>query len=91
MLFMVIEQFRDSDAVYKRFAERGRMLPAGVTYVDSWVEPDRERCFQLMTAESMTALQEWAKNWNDLVDFQFIEVIPSRQAAAEAGAGQIEG
>ena len=40
MLFMVIEQFRARDPVpiYARVHERGRSLPDGLKYVDSWVE-----------------------------------------------------
>ena len=48
MLFMVIERFRNHDAgaVYERFRERGRMLPEGLRYVESWTEDNFERCFQ---------------------------------------------
>ena len=51
MLFMVIERFKDGDAVgvYRRNRERGRMLPDGLRYVESWVEPTRQ-CFQLRNA-----------------------------------------
>jgi len=40
MLFMVIERFRDSDMVpiYQRLRDRGRSLPEGLEYVDSWIE-----------------------------------------------------
>jgi hypothetical protein len=43
-LFMVVEHFRNSDArpVYRRFKERGRMAPEGLTYVSSWVMKTRE-------------------------------------------------
>jgi hypothetical protein len=53
MLFMVIERYknRDANAVYQRFRERGRMLPEGLKYIDSWVEPDYGRCFQLMSCD----------------------------------------
>ena len=78
---MVIERMRDAAAVYARFAERGRMLPDGVEYIDSWVEPDRSRCFQIMRANSVDGLHEWAAHWSDLVDFEFIEVITSQAAA----------
>lgn len=39
MLYMVIERFknRDAKAVYRRFREKGRMAPEGLTYVESWV------------------------------------------------------
>lgn len=33
MLFMDIEQSKDKEAVYKRFKEKGRMMPEGVSYV----------------------------------------------------------
>ena len=38
MLFMVVERFRDrgAKAVYDRARERGRMMPDGLRYVDSW-------------------------------------------------------
>ena len=41
MLFMVIEEFRNRDPlpVRTRFRDRGRMLPDGVTYLASWIDP----------------------------------------------------
>lgn len=50
MLFMVIERFRDNDImpIYKRVRDEGRALPDGLKYIDSWVEPNFSRCFQLM-------------------------------------------
>ena len=38
MLFMVIERFknRDAVAVYRRYRERGRMMNEGLKYIDSW-------------------------------------------------------
>lgn len=37
---MVIEKYKDKEAVYKRFHEKGRMMPNGVSYVNSWVAED---------------------------------------------------
>jgi hypothetical protein len=53
MLFMVIERFknRDAKAVYRRFREMGRMAPKELSYVESWVETNFDRCFQLMECE----------------------------------------
>ncbi len=50
MLYMVIERFknRDAKAVYRRFREKGRMAPQGLDYVESGVEANFDRCFQLM-------------------------------------------
>lgn len=83
MLVMVIERFRSPDGidVYRRFRERGRMAPAGVEYVGSWVEPGTGRCFQLMEATEMRLLDEWAANWADLVDFEFVPVITGSEMA----------
>lgn len=42
MRYMVIETFtQGSGPVYARAAERGRMLPSGLVYVDSWVDEQR--------------------------------------------------
>jgi len=37
-LYMVIEQFKNKDAVsvYRRFRESGRMAPEGLMYVSTW-------------------------------------------------------
>lgn len=52
MLFMVIERFNDNDMlpIYKRVRDGGRVLPDGLKYVDSWVEPNFARCFHSWTA-----------------------------------------
>ena len=84
MLFMVIERFKNRDAapVYTRFRERGRMMPDGLKYVDSWVEANFDRCFQLMECNDEALFQEWMANWNDLADFEVVEVMTSQQASA---------
>ncbi len=83
MLFMVIETFRDADAtpVYQRLRDKGRQMPAGLHYIESWVDADFSRCFQLVECDDADLLEEWAGAWQDLVDFEFIPVIPSYQAA----------
>jgi hypothetical protein len=84
MLFMVIEHFRPGQApeVYRRFRERGRMAPEGLRYVDSWVDLDFRRCFQIMEADSEDHLKQWTVNWEDLVDFEIVPVRTSGEAAA---------
>jgi hypothetical protein len=86
MLFMVIERFknRDARAVYARARDKGRMLPEGVTYFSSWVETSFDRCFQLMEAPDEDGLHAWADRWRDLVDFEFVPVLTSAEAASEA-------
>ena len=83
MLFMVIERFKNRDAApaYKRFRERGRMAPEGLKYIDSWVETNFDRCFQLMECADAELFQEWIAHWKDLVDFEVVEVITSQQAS----------
>ena len=76
---MVIEHFkgRDPKPVYERFAERGRMMPDGLNYVNSWIEVGLGRCFQVMETEDPALMQEWIKNWNVLVDFEVVPVVTS--------------
>ena len=83
MLYMVIERYKNRDAkpVYARFREKGRMMPEGVSYVNSWVETNFDRCFQVMECEDVKLLEEWASHWNDLVDFEFVAVRTSKEAA----------
>jgi hypothetical protein len=82
MLFMVIERFKNRDAapVYKRFEERGRMMPDGLKYIDSWVETNFDRCFQLMETDDPALFQEWIDSWKDLVDFEVVPVVSSAEA-----------
>ncbi len=84
MLFMVIERFKDRDAlaVYRRFRERGRMTPDGLTFVESWVEANCERCFQIMECDDLRLLQVWAAQWRDLVEFEFVPVVTGKATAA---------
>jgi hypothetical protein len=84
MLFMVIEHFRNGDPVpvYRRFRDKGRMMPGGVSYVGSWVEQDLARCFQLMECDDIGLLQAWIANWDDLAAFEIVPVVTSQEAAA---------
>jgi hypothetical protein len=81
MLFVVIERFSDANlmAVGERFKLHGRMLPDGVTYHASWMEPSGARCFQIMEAPTLEALNVWVDRWHDLVDFEIIPVVPSAE------------
>jgi Protein of unknown function (DUF3303) len=85
MLFMVIERFKQGDtrAVGERFRSCGRMLPEGVTYHASWVDPEGGRCFQVMEAPRQEPLDIWAGRWRDLVEFEIVPV----QTSAEFWSG----
>jgi Domain of unknown function (DUF3303) len=81
---MVIETFvRGPGPVYERAAERGRMLPPGLEYVDSWVdERGLDRCFQLMETEDPALFDDWIANWRDLAEFDVTPVISSAETVA---------
>ena len=83
MLYMVIERFKNREAVpvYRRFREKGRMTPQGLCYVDSWVETNFDRCFQLMECDDAQLLEDWSAHWQDLVEFEFVPLRTSKQAA----------
>ena len=81
MLFMVIERFKQADptSIGERFRQKGRMLPEGVTYHASWVDSTGARCFQVMEAPSLEALDAWTRRWIDLIDFEIVPVVPSAE------------
>lgn len=83
MLYMVIENFKGDPApVYRRFRDRGRLAPEGLTYVSSWVTSDIQRCYQVMECDDEGLLRQWMDAWKDLVDFEVIPVVTSAEAAA---------
>ncbi|MDX2039499.1 MAG: DUF3303 family protein [Isosphaeraceae bacterium] len=84
MLVMVIERFKDRDPapIYRRVREQGRSLPEGLRYVDSWIEANFDRCFQLMECSDPRLLMEWVLQWRDLVEFEFVPVCPSKDVRA---------
>ncbi len=80
MLFMVIERFREDDMipVYQRVREAGRMLPEGLEYLQSWIEPNFSRCFQLMKCDDLRLLQQWVLEWRGAgVTFEIVPVVTS--------------
>ena len=86
-LYMVIENFKNGDAapVYRRFRDRGRLAPEGLSYISSWVNDQFDRCYQLMETEDRVLLDRWIANWSDLVDFEVHPVITSKEAAEKIG------
>ena len=85
MLFMVIEHFRDNDMVpvYQRLRESGRSLPEGLEYVESWVEANFSRCFQLMRCDDLRLIQAWILEWRGSgVTFEIVPVVTSQEARA---------
>ena len=84
MRYLVIETFtKGPEPVYKRAADRGRLLPPGLEYVDSWIDERRlDRCFQLMETDDPTLFDGWIASWSDLAEFEVVPVIDSAAAAA---------
>jgi hypothetical protein len=82
MLFMIVERFKDQDPlpIYRRVRDGGRQLPAGLTYLDSWVEANFDRCFQLMECDDLRLLQEWILSWRGSgTSFEIVPVVSSQQ------------
>ena len=69
---MVVETFKNGDPipVYRRFRDRGRLAPDGLSYVSSWVDANLQRCFQIMETDNHQLLDIWIAAWSDIVDFE---------------------
>ena len=90
MLYMIVEHYlHGPEPVYERYSERGRMLPDGLRYVDSWVVDAQslDCCYQLMETDERSLIDAWADQWRDLVRFEIHPVIGSAEAAARVDAG----
>jgi hypothetical protein len=87
MQFMVIEYFKDGDPgpIRERFLSQGRLLPEGVVYHASWIDPERARCFQVMEAENVELLRTWIRGWSDLIEFEIVPVLTSDEYWAGVG------
>jgi hypothetical protein len=87
--YMVIEHFKNGDAmpVYRRFGERGRLAPDGLSYISSWVDESLQRCYQVMETANRALLDQWIANWEDIVEFEVHPVISSEEAARRVDAG----
>ena len=87
MLYMIVEHFRDGNAVpvYRRFRDQGRLAPDGLRYVGSWVTDDLRRCFQIMECGDPALLAQWTARWKDLIEFEIIPVVTSAEALAAVG------
>jgi len=85
MQYMIIERFHTGKvkALYKRFDEKGRMLPEGISYINSWINEQVSTCYQLMESDSVDKIHQWIGHWSDLADFEVIPVISSAAAKAK--------
>lgn len=74
--YMLIERFKPDcfDKVYERFDKKGRMLPEGLYYLNSWVNKEKSCCFQLMETNKEELLHQWINHWADLTDFEIFPI-----------------
>ena len=88
MTFMIIETLRKGKVkeLYKRFADKGRQLPEGVTYINSWIDENVETCYQVMESDTIEKINEWIRLWKDVADFRVIPVITSAEAKKKVDA-----
>ncbi len=85
MFFMIIERFAEADMVpiYRRLRDQGRGLPDGLTCIESWVEPNLSRCFQLMECDDLRLLQRWVLHWRGLkAQFEIVPVVSGKDTEA---------
>ena len=78
---MIIERFKDNDMlpIYKRISDEGKMFPEGLKYINSWIEPNFSRCFQLMSCDDLCLLQEWILKWRGSgASFEIVPVVDSK-------------
>ena len=82
MLYIIIEKFHPGKVktLYKRFEEKGRLMPEGLIYINSWIDEHLTTCFQVMETDETEKIHEWISHWNDLANFEIIPVLTSAQA-----------
>ncbi len=82
MQYMIIEKFHSGKikTLYQRFADEGRLMPDGITYINSWINESVTTCYQVMETNNPALLNEWINNWKDLADFEVVPVINSAEA-----------
>ncbi len=86
MTYMIIETFKPGKVkeIYKRLEEKGRMQPTGLTYINSWIDENLEKCYQVMETDSIDNIHQWISNWDDVMEFEIVPVISSAEAKEKA-------
>ncbi|MEM9099393.1 MAG: DUF3303 family protein [Pseudomonadota bacterium] len=74
--YMVIETFQEGqlEEIYRRLAEKGRGLPEGLFFVESWLSADGLRCFQVMETANPSTFDAWMPFWADLASFEIVKL-----------------
>jgi len=60
--------------IYRQVRDGSRLLPDGLKYIDSWVEPNFSWCFQLMECDDLRLFQQWVLEWRGYG--ATIEIVP---------------
>lgn len=83
---MIIETFKPGKVkeIYQRLEEKGRMQPKGLNYIDSWIDENMEKCYQVMETNSIHNIHQWISNWDDVMEFEIVPVISSEKAKKKA-------
>lgn len=70
--YMVIEHYKDGcfEKIYERYNSQGRLLPEGLHFLNSWVNKNKNICFQLMESNEQELFYKWFKKWEDLIEFE---------------------
>lgn len=73
---MVIENFKPDcySKIYDRLSKKGRMLPNGLFYINSWANAEYNMCFQLMQTNQPDLFEQWTSQWDDLMDFKIYPI-----------------
>lgn len=74
--YMVVENYKEGcfENIYERYNSEGRLLPEGLNFSNSWVNKEKNICFQLMEANDPELFYVWFEKWNDLVDFELYPI-----------------
>lgn len=74
--YMVVEKFKPNclEKNNVRWNEKGRMLPDGLYYLNSWMNKENNICFQLMETNDVTLFEIWTNKWNDYTDFEIYPI-----------------
>ena len=70
--YLIIERFdsRNLDAIYRRLNEKGRGLPDGLHFVDSWLTATNDCVYQIMETDDESLFETWFAWWDDLIEFE---------------------
>ena len=62
-------------------ARKGGCCRKAVTFINSWVTADLSRCFQVMECDDVAMLQRCAAQWSDLIEFEMVPIVESKETA----------